>query len=250
MYGNVWEWCFDFADQSFYQSSPRPNPVQMRTNSMRSARGGSFDFSHLESRSAVRGFWNVKNPIEFMGFRVARTIIVDSPVEADESERSIAEWILNRGGEILIDLEDSEAGTTVSSTDELPDESFTLRHVLLPDSTLGDDELALIAQTRGIEELILDHNVHPVETQVTDAGLAHLVSLDSLEKLVVASHGITDAGFDHLGSLSQLGDLRLRSDSISGSGVAHLEDLSHLEQLRLSSSSLTDAAVGPLSRLH
>ena len=75
VYGNVWEWCFDAADSKFYESSPGSDPVPTSQSGQRSAGGWPhLIFANLESRSASRGFWDIHKPIEFMGFRVVRTI--------------------------------------------------------------------------------------------------------------------------------------------------------------------------------
>jgi formylglycine-generating enzyme required for sulfatase activity len=43
MSGNVWEWCVDWYDSSYYSSSPSYNPIGISSGSNRVLRGGGFN---------------------------------------------------------------------------------------------------------------------------------------------------------------------------------------------------------------
>lgn len=82
MSGNVWEWCLDAYDKTFYASSPHRNPVAggqvgnefTSVKSNRVFRGGSWDFSAQYLRVAYRTWGPPTFTDADFGFRCARAV--------------------------------------------------------------------------------------------------------------------------------------------------------------------------------
>lgn len=80
-------------------------------------------------------------------------------------------------------------------------------------------------------------------TAVTDAGLAHLAPLKSLEKLHLERTKITDAGLEHLKGLENLRYLNLYGTAVTDAGIDHLAGLKNLERLYVWETKVTEAGI-------
>jgi len=88
MAGNVWQWCWDRYDASYYASSPSADPRGPTTGQERVGRGGSWDHHAWDCRAATRnkgtpdysginlGFRCVRNPTDW---RHAGTVSAPPP---------------------------------------------------------------------------------------------------------------------------------------------------------------------------
>lgn len=72
MAGNVWEWVNDRYSASYYQESPKVDPVGPERGTARCFRGGSWYGSVVNLRSALRGLNVSTYRSDSLGFRVLR----------------------------------------------------------------------------------------------------------------------------------------------------------------------------------
>ncbi len=83
--GNVWEWCEDWFDADYYKTSPRDNPINVKTGTERVLRGGSWLCSEnfcSNYRVAGRSSSTPDTGSNNTGFRLAR----DAEIESNSNE--------------------------------------------------------------------------------------------------------------------------------------------------------------------
>lgn len=87
------------------------------------------------------------------------------------------------------------------------------------------------------------------DSEISDAGMAHLQGLTKLQGLGLSSTKIGDPGLAHLSGLTDLRELYLDGTKVSDAGLVHLKKLQNLQSLDLSGTEVTDAGLAHLKSL-
>lgn len=104
-----------------------------------------------------------------------------------------------------------------------------------------------LARLRGLPSL---ENVHlSYSSRISGASLAHLKALPKLGHIHLAQVRVTDADLAHLEGMAALEWLNLSFTQVTDAGLAHLEGLSSLTQLQLELTRVTSAGLVHLQGL-
>jgi Leucine-rich repeat (LRR) protein len=109
-----------------------------------------------------------------------------------------------------------------------------------------DAGLVHVGKMPNLRKLNISSN--PLTKKVTDAGLAHLKNLRSLEELLLPWGGLTDAGLSHLAGLTLLKKLDIGGEGIADKGITVLANMTHIENLSIAGENITDAAMPALAK--
>jgi internalin A len=143
--------------------------------------------------------------------------VVGEPVRADDADDRAAKWVDGLGGKVTRD--DKQPGRPIIEVN------------LGGNKKVTNDGLRELAGLKGIKKLSLFF-----DEQITDAGMAHLKGLTTLEELTLSNTGVGDAGLAELKALTGLKKLSLAGAiRLTDAAAATINGFADLENLSLPS---------------
>jgi len=121
-----------------------------------------------------------------------------------------------------------------------------LEELDLRDTEVSDAGLAHLSRMTKLKKLQLGSN--PPTLKITDAGMAHLKKLKSLEELDLPYEGITDVGLTHLAELNFLKKINAQGRGITDEGLKAIAKIKSLEDLSIRSRNVTDVAMANIAQ--
>ena len=121
-----------------------------------------------------------------------------------------------------------------------------LEEVNLDSCPVGDWALSHLAENNVAPNLT---SLDLADTDVTDAGAAHLPKFTKMTRLSLFYCNISNAGLRHLASMPSLEVLNLDSREIGDDGLSYLRGLKNLKSLDLFSGRITDAGCAHISKI-
>jgi len=163
-------------------------------------------------------------------------------VETVSEDRSVAEWVLSKGGTITLKLDDKDQ--EVNQATQLPSGPFTLVGVNLDSAQpIVDKDLERLGSITSLTVLNFRKQA------VTDAGMVHLRPLVNLTSMSLDRTKVGDAGLAELKALKKLTSLGLYATPISDQGLPHLAALPELRELFVGGTAIGDEGMATFKTL-
>jgi Leucine-rich repeat (LRR) protein len=150
------------------------------------------------------------------------------------------------GCQVCLDVEARQGWRDLSPLAQLaPDDLYMLSfHGSYPGGAQpGDSCMAHVARLTGLRVL------HLRNTNITAAGIKHVVALKRLRYLSTPDGSLDDAGMAYIGQLSTLTGLYLMQNRLTNAGVQHLAKLRCLAELELGGGQINDDGLAYLAEL-
>ena len=283
MHGNAWGWCQDNYDPNYYKTSPPKDPPGPGAGGGRVARGGSWPFPPVYSRSAFRGYLPPDMRFNCGGFRVllvsppggvqpesgakdkpappAVAPFTDADVQriaalpAAEQVEEVRKELMRRNpgfdGQVDHRIKDGVVTEIRVVTDQVTDISplrvFNALRVL-------DCSGTHTPNWRGNGQLadltpLKGMNVagltqlHLSWTKVGDEGMSLFKDCKNLTQLDLSGTQVTDASMAHFKDCKNLSILYLGLTQVTDAGLAHFKDFRNLTVLFVNDTQVTDSGL-------
>lgn len=168
---------------------------------------------------------------------------------ADFAHKPVASWVQGKSVGLCVphmtmeNYVDSLSRWTDSALLEKADSLKKLTSLVLYGRAVSDYGIKVLERCEQLREL------HLVDTNVTDRGLASLANLRSLRWLSIDTADITDSGIMQFKNLNQLEGLQLVKTGASDDGLAILLNFPNLEYLEISGCVIAEKGVLYISQV-
>ena len=157
-------------------------------------------------------------------------------------ERALAEWVLARGGSVLVgsmnSAVDEYPSYQIHTASDLPSYSFTVKEISFHGkSYIGDDDLIRLKDAKYLQKLWLSG------TSVGSIGLQRFENFADLRELYLGGAPVDDLGMISISRFTKLQFLGLHGTKVTDIGIRSLGSLKELKTIRVSETEITDDAV-------
>jgi formylglycine-generating enzyme required for sulfatase activity len=285
MHGNVFQWCQDFYDANYYQTSPPQDPQGPADGGERVQRGGSWCMYAGLCRSAFRVRNTPGARCDDDGFRVVlvvsppagvrtengakdkpaapaiapftdadvqRIAALPAPQQVEEVRKELKRRNPGFDGKMETKIEGGIVTefkiVTDKVTDIAPIRVFDgLRALECTGSLINDEPNGQLVDLTPLKDMNLSALTYLVlwNTKVGDAGMAYFKDCKGLNGLGLNYTHVSDAGLVHFKNCKDLMRLGLGHTKVSDAGLANFKDCKNLIVLWLA-----DAQVGDAGMVH
>ncbi len=195
----------------------------------------------------------------------ASPFAVAPPGDLADLHREVAEWVLERGGDIYLAKSPSESGVSnsddpqsedlvhrmsfkvasvqVKKLDDLPKHGFVIQGIMLRDKEVTDEDLHRFEELRSLAFLDVEFS------KITDDGMQIVGNIPTLKILYLSHTLITDKGLALLTNLPDLESVSVADTEVTEVGLATLTELPRFHELNLSGPMLTTKAIEVLRKV-
>jgi eukaryotic-like serine/threonine-protein kinase len=194
----------------------------------------------LPNIAVLANAWADKEPSPKVG--------AGGPVPAGDN-RAVAEWALAHGAQVSVHLQrDPKQLIKTSRLADLPKEAFHIVRLSFSGS-VADDDLRPFAGLSCLNELAIYQL--KAQRRITDAAVVCLKDLPALKVLELSAVPVTDAGLAQLAQVTTLERLKLQGphQNLTGAGLVHLQKLPKLNLLMLENMPLAVDALANVRNL-
>lgn len=174
-----------------------------------------------------------------------KTPASQQPRMTDDPERHVAEWVLKRKGQLVLQSADGKTTVNATTIEQLPKAAFQIQSINSHE-VWRDKDLQQLTPLKALQSLSLPHPQH----EITDVGFERFAQSPAalrLQSLYIGGNQISDAGVAHLRRCAELDHLAFYSFKISNRFLSELRGLNKLVSINFVGPGISDAVLADVS---